>query len=105
MEFLKRWSSTSSYAASVPSIPTALNSKAIHVKNVEKDKNLNQNYLLCGLCDFRCDNEKGLNGHMNKKHKTVNQLDGNVTFNVPMKDKWHHHDTSQLERRGNHLVK
>ena len=36
--------------------------------------------LKCELCDFTSNKQSGLHIHMSKKHATIEQLDGNMTF-------------------------
>ena len=33
------------------------------------------------LCDFESNRESGLNIHMSRKHKTLEQIDGHIEFN------------------------
>ena len=58
--------------------------QAISDENVvsvdEKSAEKAGNYFKCLLCDFTSNWENGLQIHMTRKHNTIEQIDGNSTF-------------------------
>ena len=62
-----------------------LESKTIHSENSSSEST--ETLKHCELCDFMAKSERGLEIHMGKNHKSLDQLDGNISFNSTFESK------------------